>query len=274
MNVKLSEKSPAFLQPQTALELSMQLWAVVAIVGQWLFVAYIVLTYWLTAARGDLASWSEVLPEGLIAGDSVGNAAMVMHMLLAAIITFGGTLQLIPKIREIAPQFHRWNGRIYVTTAFVMALSGLYIVWTRGTVGNWVQHSAVSINGVLILAFAVIAVRHIRAGNVSAHRRWALRLFVVVSGVWFFRVGLMFWLAVHQKPVGIDFESFTGPYLYFLAFAQFLLPLAVLEFYLRARDGDIAVGQWSVTTLLIISSLATALGVFAVSMGMWFPKAA
>ena len=45
----------------------------------------------------------------------------------------------------------------------------------------------------------------------DVHRRWAIRLFLAVSGVWFFRVGLMFWIGANQGAVGFDPASFTGP---------------------------------------------------------------
>ena len=46
----------------------------------------------------------------------------------------------------------------------------------------------VSLNGVLIMIFAEIALRYARARKIAVHRRWALRTFMVVSGVRFLRV--------------------------------------------------------------------------------------
>ena len=112
------------------------------------------------------------------------------------------------------------------------------------------------------------------AGDFRRHRRWALRLFMVVSAVWFFRIGLMGWLTINQGPVGIDFETFTGPFLNFLNFAQYLLPLAILEFYLRAREGSSPSAQWAVAATIAIATLLTAVGIFAATAGMWLPELA
>ena len=71
-----------------------------------------------------------------------------------------------------------------------------------------------------------LAWRHARARNVAMHRRWALRTFVLVSGVWFFRVGMMLWIFLNGGPVGIG-EKFDGPFIMFWSFANYLLPLAV-----------------------------------------------
>lgn len=251
---------------------SAQIWFVIAMLGQMIFVAYIIGFYWLTAMQGDFSRWTEVLPQGLIDGDLSGNISLAAHVILAAIITFSGPLQLIPAVRRAAPKFHHWNGRVYLFTALIMSVSGLYMVWTRGTAGDWVQHYAVSLNGVLILIFALLALKHAIARNIFVHRRWALRLFMVVSGVWCYRVGLMFWLTVNQGPVGIDFETHTGPFLYFLSFASFLVPLASLELYFRAQDTSNNTLRWCVSILISMITLAMLIGIAVATMGMWFPK--
>ena len=37
-----------------------------------------------------------------------------------------------------------------------------------------------------------------------------------MNGVWFFWLGLLLWLMIHQQPVGFDPKTFTGPFLTFL----------------------------------------------------------
>lgn len=118
---------------------------------------------------------------------------MAAHLLLAVIIIGGGPLQLIPQIRARAPAFHRWVGRSYLLTAVISSIAGLYMIWTRGTIGGPVLQAAISLDGVLIISFAAIAVRFAIARNIVAHRRWALRLFMVASAAWFYRIGFMGW---------------------------------------------------------------------------------
>lgn len=74
-----------------------------------------------------------------------------------------------------------------------LTIAGLYMIWTRGTVGDLVTQLAISGDGMLILICAAFALRFAMACNFTRHRRWALRLFMVASAVWFFRVGLMGW---------------------------------------------------------------------------------
>lgn len=247
-------------------------WVVVAALGQLIFAYYILILYGTTALRGDWAAWNKVMPRGWNAGDTVGNFAIAVHLLFAFVVTFGGMLQLVPQLRSRMPAFHRWNGRVYLLSGIAAALGGTYLIWVRGTVGDVSQHLGTTFNGILITWFAVMAWRNARAGDYATHRRWALRLFLVMSGVWFFRVGLMLWLMIHQRPVGFDGKTFTGPFLTFLAFAQTLLPLLIVELYFRAQKSRSPRFKLAITALLIVATIATAAGIFGAFMGMWRPR--
>lgn len=270
-----SPASPASTPAQfaaRALAFSTASWFVVTVIGQAIFVAYIVLVYGGAVVHGDLLGWNKVMPRGYVPGDTVRNIAIGVHLLLAALIMFGGAVQLIPAVRTRAPRWHRWNGRIYVAGAVVASLTGLYMVWSRGTVGDLVQHVGTSLNGVATVVCAVLAVQRAMVRDFAAHRRWAMRLFLCVSGVWFFRVGLMFWIAFHGGPAGFDPKTFTGPFLSFLAYAQFLLPLAVLELYLNSGTRATATARFAMAALMLALTGATAIGVAVATKGLWLPN--
>ncbi len=257
----------------TALEATARLWFVVAVVGQWLFAAYVAAFYGGSAARGDLLAWNKHLPHGYTPGDRAGNLVLITHLVLAVVVSVGGPLQLVPRLRARVPSFHRWSGRLYVLAAFALGLGGLYLAWSgRRVVGDVTQQLGVSLNALLILICAALAWRHAVARQFDRHRRWALRLFLVVSGVWFFRVGLMFWLIGWGGPVGFDARAFQGPFLTALSFGQTLVPLALLELYLRARDGGVAAARYAMAGVLLACAAATAVGVFGAVMGMWLPR--
>src|SRR5262245_21409739 len=174
---------------QSALQSSAMVWFVPAFIGQWLFAYHIAVTYIATALAGNAAVWNKRLFVGLVPGDSIGNSALVAHLFIAFVITVGGTLQLIPQIRKYAPEFHHWNGRIFIVIAFVSSLAGIYMIWTRKTFGGILMNDiGVSLNGVLIMVFAAFTLRHAMARNIEVHQRWALRTFMAVNGVWFLRV--------------------------------------------------------------------------------------
>jgi uncharacterized membrane protein len=255
-----------------ALTLAARFWFVTLLIGQSMFSAYIVSFYLRSAAHGRLGDRSTFLAHGYIAGDTAGNVAAAVHIVLAAFVNLSGAIQLVPQIRQRARRFHRLNGRIYIASALAISVSALYMVWFRGAVGDLSQHLAGTLDAVLIGLFAALALRSAIARDFGAHRRWALRLFMVVSGVWFFRVGLMLWLLINRGPVGFDPKTFVGPFLSFLTFAEFLFPLAVLELYLRARDGTAAPQKLAVATGLFALTIAMGVGVFGAIVGLWLPN--
>ena len=255
---------------KTALTKAGQFWFVVAVLGQWIFAGYVMVFYGGSAISGDLQAWNKVLPHGFIPGDSIGNFAVGMHLLLAIVIIVGGPLQLIPQVRTRFPRFHRLNGRVYLLTAFVLSIGGLFMVFTRGVIGD--GQTRISINAILIIFCAVMALRYALVRDFKTHRRWALRLFLVVGGVWFFRIGLMLWLMVNKEPVGFDPKTFEGPFLTFLGYAQYLLPLVVLELYLRAQDSANTSARMAVAIGLFVLTLMMAGGIFAATAGMWLPR--
>ena len=75
------------------------------------------------------------------------------------------------------------------------------MLWTRNAVGDLPQHLALSFNAVLILLCAGFTLRYAIARRIDQHRRWAIRLFLVVSGVWFFRIALIVSRAMTRVPI-------------------------------------------------------------------------
>jgi len=263
---------PSFFNAKRLLNLSAQGWFIVAAIGQFIFTAYIIGLYGVSAYEGDFERWSAAMPHGHVPGDTIGNLSMAMHLLFAALVNVGGPLQLIPQVRKRLPGFHRILGRIYVGAGFLISLSGLYLIWVRGSVGGTEGAVSTSLNALLIMAFAILSIQNARKRKFAQHRKWTLRLFLAMSGVWFFRVGLMLWLFIHQAPVGFDPDTFRGPFLVFLGFGQYLIPLAILELYFWAQKQKTPSGKYTVAALIGLAMIGTAVGVFAVTVGMWLPR--
>lgn len=256
---------------ETALKTAARFWFAVAIVGQLVFGFTVASFYGMAAVRGDVHAWSRFMSHGLVAGDTAGNLAVAFHVSSAAIIMLAGALQLIPQVRSRFPLFHRWNGRVYMLTAVTLSLAGLYMTWIRASVGDISQHLGASLNAVLIWVCAAMALRFALVRDFGTHRRWALRLFLVVSASWFFRISFFLWLAVFKKPYGFDPTTFSGPALTIMSFSQYLLPLAVLELYLRAQDRPGTLRRMAMAGGLIVLTLAMAGGILAVAMAIWVP---
>lgn len=247
-------------------------WFLVAVIGQWIFAYYVANFYGSSGMQGDFDKWNEVLPHGYTEGDTLNNWSVGIHLLLSIIIMIAGPLQFVPQIRNKAKRFHKWNGRIYLITSVIISLTGLIMIWTKGGASGISGDITITINALLIFAFAAMTIRTAMARKFEAHRQWAIRFFLVVNGVWFFRIGLMLWLVINGGPVGFDPETFRGPFLVFLGVAQYVLPLIVFEFYLRAQESSNVRYKMVVSGLLVVLTLAMMVGIFAATMGMWFPS--
>jgi len=257
---------------KAALKASSRFWFSVTVVSQLLFATYIVLAFGFSAVHGHLGDRARFINHAYVAGDQVGNLAVAGHMIFAIIINLSGALQLVPQLRGRAPAVHHWNGRIFIVGAFVVSLAGLYMIWIRGAVGDLPQHVASTLDALLILAFAALALRNAMAHKFAAHRRWALRLFMVLSGVWFFRLGVFLWIAVNRGPVGFDDATFTGPFLTIWGFGEFLVPLALLELYLRAeKSATSAVRRVATASIVVIGTVMMIAGTVVVATLAWLP---
>jgi hypothetical protein len=247
------------------------LWFAVAAFGQAAFIWFILAFYGVRTLSGDFAGWNDKpLITGYVAGDTTGNLIFALHVLLAAVITLGGLMQLVPVIRRRWPTLHRWTGRAFLVIACFMALSGFWMAAARGAYLSTISAIAISINGVLILAFAALTWRHAIKRRFDRHRVWAMRTFMVVSGVWFLRVGLMGWVLVNQGPAGLT-DDMSGPVDSVFTFGSYLIPLALLELYFAAQCRPGPALKLVTAGLVFVASLFTAAGVFGTIAFMWGP---
>ena len=256
---------------EAALPTAARLWYLTAVVGQLVFAFAVASFYTSAAVRGNFAAWNRFMPHGHVAGDTVGNVAVGVHLFAAVFIILSGAIQLVPQLRQRAPSLHRWNGRLYMLSAFAVSVAGLHMMWVRGSLTDITQRLGISLNAALIMLCAVMALRSAIGRDFKTHRRWALRLFLVVGGVWFARVGLSLSFLLFKGPVGFDPRTFQGPFLTFLSYASYLLPLAVLELYLRAERSG-ARGRMVMAGGLLALTVAMGMGIFAATMVSWLPR--
>jgi hypothetical protein len=254
-----------------ALNISAIIWFLAAVVGQWLFVYYIIIHYGGSLIQGDMETFGKPSIVGYAKGDLMGNLVFGAHVLMAAIITLGGTLQLVPQIRKHCIKLHRWNGRVFIVTAILMGIGGLYLVWVRGATLTLFGSVAITINALMMLAFSILAWKTAMAGKITEHRRWALRAFIMVNGVWFFRVGFMAWIILNKGALWST-ENLDGPFDMVWAFASFLIPLAILELYLRADKRAGSKGKYAMSVGLFLVTIIMVIGIFGAFMFMWKPR--
>jgi uncharacterized membrane protein len=255
----------------TTLTAAARFWFLAAAIGQWTFLYYILAFYGPSTLTGNLQAWNKntFLRMAYVRGDTAGNLTFAAHVLLASVIAFAGALQLIPRIRARAISVHRWTGRVFFVTAVGLSVSGLYMEWIRGDRANLVDAIAISINGCLIILFCVLAWRSAIGHQVSTHRRWALRAYLVANAQWFTRVGFMAWIVITRKIIGSG-ASFDGPFFRFWGFGCYLVPLAVLELYLRTKDCAASRGRFAMAGALFALTVVMCSGIYGFTM-LWWP---
>lgn len=257
---------------ESALKAAAKFWFVVAVAGQFAFAFTIASFYAMTALRGGIQAWNKVLIVQYTAGATMSNAALIGHILFGTLISIAGAFQIIPQIRSRFPVFHRWNGRLFLLAAVTQGITGLYMtLFSKRIPFSGLQRFPISLSGVLLIAFAILALRYAMKRDFKTHRRWALRLFLVGSGSWFFRVGFSLTVLLFG-PIGFDPANFSGPLPVFWAYAEYLLPLAVLELYFRAQDHPGMLRRMATAGILFVLTLGMGAGIFVTAAAQWTPK--
>ena len=259
-------------KPIDFLKHSAVFWFVVTSVGQWLFVAYIAGYYGARFFKGGVSGFEGIhLSNGFIQGDHVGNSILAIHVLIAGLIIAAGQLQLIPAIRQRLPRLHRYSGWFYMIASLVVSVAGIYLVWSRDrAIGSLIQDIGVTLSGVLVIVFVPIALYYAIKRDFSKHRQWALRLFMVVSAVWFLRIMTLAWIII-TGGVGINLQTFSGPFLYIAHFAQYLIPLAVLELYFWAQRTNTELNRRLTACVIFVGTVAMIVGIVGVTLFLWIP---
>lgn len=261
---------PASNAPRRVLAASGAFWFVCALAGQAIFAVYIMVFYGGSVIAGNIARWNDILFNGLRPGDVLGNALLVLHLPLAFIITVSGPLQLIPALRRRLPAFHRWNGRAYVAVAMVISSGAIILMLLRPQFGGWPNTFLQCLNGAAIFTCALLAWQTARARDFVSHRRWATRLFLMASGVWFLRVMMMAW-AIPTSGAGLG-AQLDGPAGRAIMLGQTVIPLAAYQLYLMAEASRAAWPKYAMAGLLAFLTLIMAAGIAGAAFVMWFPR--
>ncbi|WP_282145417.1 DUF2306 domain-containing protein [Alteromonas stellipolaris] len=250
------------------------------LIAQAFFVSYLIAGYGFTGITQGVSQWNRFNSTAFVAGDSLGNAMYAAHVLLAIVMIIGGSLQLIPAIRRKYKTFHKYNGRLFVTLACSISLAGMYLLLSRGTVGNPLLHGLTAFSGGMVILSSFFAIRAIRNANVALHQRWALHLFLAANGVLFFRLFIFAWMTLFGT-LGINTANFTGPAVISVSVLSYVAPhiIAQLIWMVNVNATDIAIGNSNRTsllkhlisaTLLVVSAIFL-IGLFGLTLGSWYP---
>ena len=236
-NPKAIDSTKSKKLAEQSLKYSTFFWFITTLIGQWFFFYYIIAFYGFSVINDNMEIWNRWEAMGAKpyhVGDFSGNLAFAAHAIGAGIIAFGGALQLIPKIREYFPTFHKINGYAFLITVLCLSISGFYLVWFRDAKPINLSGIGTSINGVLILAFSYLSISKAIQKDIKAHRKWALRLFLVSNAQWILRLGVFSYL-VTGTMLGLA-PSMGDIFFPIWTFGCFALPLITLEMYFYAKE--------------------------------------
>jgi len=259
-------------RPKQFLHVSISAWVIIALVGQWFFATYVLVLYVFPIVTGnpELVNLAQPII-GYVKGDTFGNTALFSHVIPAALLSVGGIIQLLPVVRRKYPALHRWNGRIFLSLGLMGALSGLYLTWVRGARLSDVGSLGITLNGILIIVAVFFAWRYAKAKQFDIHMRWAIHAFLLVNGVWFFRLYLMAWYVVNQGANG-NTSTIDGPMDIFLSYACYGIPMLIAEGVFWAKRQKHVSKIWAITVLTSTGTLITLMGVVAAIIMMWIPR--
>ncbi|HET9302946.1 MAG TPA: DUF2306 domain-containing protein [Propionibacteriaceae bacterium] len=125
-----------------------------------------------------------------------------LHMTPGVLYLLGAPLQLSERFRTKHYTAHRRLGRVLVTAALV-SVSLALIFGLRFPWGGTPEAIATAVFGCWFLACLLLAVRAIRRGEVSIHRRWMIRAFAVGVGVGTIRI----WIGLLLGTGLLDFHD-------------------------------------------------------------------
>jgi len=152
-----------------------------------------------------------------------------------------------------------------------MAFGGLWMTWGRGSHLSVISAISVSLNGILIIVFATLALRFAMKRRFDLHQQWAVSTFLVVNGVWFFRVAIMGWMLINQSPRWMN-NTLSGAADIALSFGSYLVPLAAYYLYRFAKSRSSQSLRIFTSIVILLLTLFMIVGIVGATLFMWFPS--
>jgi hypothetical protein len=184
--------------------------------------------------RGLMSKTPGVVSRVFQGVDSMGHAAIALHMIAGAVLTFGAPLQALPILRRRWPGLHRRLGYVLFVLAVATGLGGLMYIALQGTIGGWWMSLWFAIYGVALIWAAVNTVYYAIDKDLRRHFAWAVRLIVLAVGSWIYRMHYAIWYAVTGGLASN--AEFTGLFDQIQVAAFFVPYLLIAEITLRWRD--------------------------------------
>jgi uncharacterized membrane protein len=203
-----------------------------AAVRRWIWVAAIVLVVFFVA---HAAQRFFVFSEASYRSLWVNRYWLLPHLIGGAIALLAGGAQFWAGLRQRHPAVHRWTGRVYLTGVVIGAASA-YGMSFRAVLG-WAFGTATFVMASAWVIATAMGVAAIRSGQVTSHREWMLRSYVVAFGFVTFRLML---ISPLFAGLGSLPERLTA-----LLWLSWTVPLLIAEVALQWRRSVVPAGTLS-----------------------------
>ncbi|WP_252736011.1 DUF2306 domain-containing protein [Aestuariibacter sp. A3R04] len=272
MTSTVNTQSAMGWQSEKVLGWLVKCWVGIILTGQWIFALYILVQFTLPMLTGQLSeSRYAYMITGYINGETLNNALLLLHVIPVMLISLSGTFQLFPGIRKHYPRFHRINGRVYLSFGLLGAIGGLYLTWVTGSRLSDLGALGVTLNGLLIPVAVYVAWKAAWQRRFTQHKRFAIHAFILINGVWTFRLLLMGWFMLNQGALG-NSANLDGPADIILSFSSYLLPMVIAELIFKARQSKAASARLIAIISVLFAIIITLFGTVAATMMMWGPR--
>ncbi|GMI01018.1 hypothetical protein TrST_g5465 [Triparma strigata] len=175
------------------------------------------------------------------------KAGIGMHFVFGVVIMLLLPSQWLPWSRRVGSSWlHIWGGRLIIFSTLPLTLGGFIYILTEGAVGGFWMSLSFAIYGVLIAVCAAQAFYHARrmekdreSPHFLEHKRWAVRLSVLLVGSGIYRLLIVPMAAMLNFDYYPDRDrDFAINYLNVISWLFYSLPLLATEIYLRRYHGD------------------------------------
>jgi uncharacterized membrane protein len=124
-----------------------------------------------------------------------------IHILPGALFMVLGVLQFVPRIRRRYPRYHRFAGRVFVFTGYIVGLSALAMPFVMRPIGGLNEATGTILFAIYFLVALTKTWSHARKRHLLLHREWMIRTFALGLAVATIRpIIALFFAFSHQPP--------------------------------------------------------------------------
>lgn len=172
-------------------------------------------------------------PYLFVAGGTLGNAAMLLHVTSGVVLTLLVPLQLLGAVRRRFTALHRGTGALLVVMAILTSLGGMTFIAVRGTVGGPVMSIGFALYGFCMFVTALRLIQTALSGDRIAHWQWALRFFWLAISSWLYRLHYVVWYLITGGAWSNS--EFTGAFDMVQNFAFYIPYLLIVQIWIVYR---------------------------------------